>query len=133
MILVDTSVWIDHLNRSDNTLSWHLEQGQVLMHPFIIGELACGNMRNRQSLLMLLQQLPKIATATETEVLFFIERHNVMGKGIGYIDAHLLAAVAIDGAARLWTRDQRLQQAAETLGIAIIPNDPRGNLHEDPA
>ncbi|MDT8398339.1 MAG: type II toxin-antitoxin system VapC family toxin [Pseudomonadales bacterium] len=129
MILVDTSVWIAHLNNGDNQLAWYLQQGQVLMHPFVLGELACGNLRQRQQLLTLLKQLPKCTCATDAEVLFFIERQHLMGKGIGYVDAHLLAAVALDGTSGLWTYDQRLTRAAEELGLATSPTR-QGNLHE---
>jgi predicted nucleic acid-binding protein len=130
MILVDTSVWIDHLRSNDPTLSWYLEQGQVLMHPFVLGELACGNVRNRESLLTLFALLPKITVATDVEVLFFIKRQNLMGKGIGYIDMHLLAATALSNASGIWTRDKRLLDVASQLGLhADIPH-PRGNVHD---
>lgn len=130
MILADTSIWIDHLNAGDSRLAWHLEQGQVLMHPFILGELACGNLQQRQQLLTLLQQLPQCPCATDAEVLYFIEQKRLMGQGIGYVDAHLLAATALGNAKGLWTRDRRLEKLAKTLGYAVQPNDPRDNLHE---
>ena len=130
MILVDTSIWVEHLNTGASSLAWHLEQGQVLMHPFVLGELACGNLRNRQQVLTLLRQLPKAPCATDVEVLYFIDQHHLMGKGIGYVDAHLLAAVALGGTQGLWTLDRRLAQAAETLGLAASLTNPRGNLHE---
>ena len=117
MILVDTSVWIDHLRYHDDALANLLNTSQVLMHPYILGELACGNLTNRTELLHLLAALPQISTALDKEVLFFIEQHSLMGKGIGYIDAHLLAAVALHGAARIWTRDKRLHKVAETLSL----------------
>jgi predicted nucleic acid-binding protein len=129
MILVDTSVWIAHLNNGDSQLAWHLEQGQVLMHPFVLGELACGNLRQRQQVLALLQQLPRCPSATDSEVLYFIEQQRLMGKGIGYVDAHLLAAVALHGTSGLWTYDKRLALAAEELGLATGPTR-QGNLHE---
>ena len=87
------------------------------MHPFVLGELACGNLRNRTEVLALLKDLPQAAIATHREVLFFIERHALMGRGIGYVDAHLLAAVALDGVAKIWTRDKRLQTVAATLAV----------------
>ncbi len=118
MILVDTSVWIDHLRHHDNTLATLLNNSQVLMHPYVCGELACGNLSNRAELLQLLAALPPISIALDKEVLFFIEERSVMGKGIGYIDAHLLAAVALDGTAKIWTRDKRLHQVAEDLSLA---------------
>jgi hypothetical protein len=118
MILVDTSVWIDHLRDGDATLAELLNGSQVLMHPFILGELACGNLRNRDEVLALLKDLPRAAVATDEEVLFFIERHALMGRGIGYVDAHLLAAAALGNATRLWTRDRRLRTQADALALA---------------
>lgn len=84
-----------------------------------MGELACGNLKNRKMVLSLLQDLPTIQVATDEAVLFFVERHNLMGKGIGYVDAHLLAAVMLEGTARLWTRDKRLGSVAETMKLAF--------------
>lgn len=118
MILVDTSIWVDHLRAGDNDLVSLLNTSQVLMHPFVLGELACGNLQNRNEVLALLKDLPRISVATDDEVLFFIERHALMGKGVGYVDAHLLASVTLDGSTRLWTRDRRLHAIAETLGLA---------------
>ncbi len=118
MILVDTSVWIDHLCLHDDTLAALLNNSQVLMHPYVSGELACGNLSNRAELLHLLAALPQITTALDSEVHFFIEQRLLMGKGIGYIDAHLLAAVALDGTAKIWTRDKRLHQVADSLSLS---------------
>ena len=118
MILVDTSVWIDHLRAGDKGLQALLNTGQVLMHPFILGELACGNLRNRNEVLTLLNALPRATVANDYEVLLFIERHSLMGRGIGYIDAHLLGSVALCAPARLWTRDKRLAAIAGVLGLA---------------
>jgi len=115
MILVDTSVWIDHLRTGDPTLTELLNASRVLMHPFVLGELACGNLRNRNEVLGLLRDLPRMTVATDDEVRFLIERQGLMGRGIGYVDAHLLAAVALANSARLWTRDKRLHEAAELL------------------
>jgi hypothetical protein len=120
MILVDTSVWIDHLRDGDAILAELLTSSQVLMHPFVIGELACGNLRNRNEVLALLKDLPRATTATDEEVLFFIERHALMGRGIGYVDAHLLAATALGNATRLWTRDGRLRAQADALALAYV-------------
>ncbi len=89
MILVDTSVWIDHLRKGDAELTNHLNSDQVLMHPFVLGELACGNLHNRQEILTLLKNLLRSTVASNDEVLFFIQNHTLMGRGIGYIDAHL--------------------------------------------
>lgn len=118
MILVDTSVWIDHLRAGDEELAALLNSTQVLMHSFVVGELACGNLHNRETVLRLLQDLPQAPLASDAEVLFFIERHRLMGRGMGYIDAHLLAATALADPARLWTRDRRLAAAACDLGLA---------------
>lgn len=118
MILVDTSVWVDHLRRGDSHLASLLEASRACIHPFVIGELACGNLKSRKIVLELLQALPVIQSATEDEVLFFIERHDLMGRGIGYIDAHLLAATALQKASLLWTRDKRLADIAHRLGLA---------------
>ena len=112
MILVDTSVWIDHLRKGDAELARTLEAGDVLSHPFVIGELACGNLANRRSILALLGTLPAAQIATDDEVMGFIERRRLMGRGIGYIDVHLLASVALTRGSRLWTRDKRLAAIA---------------------
>jgi len=120
VILVDTTVWVDHLRADDAQLSALLLSNQVLMHSFVIGELACGNLRNRVELLTLLTDLPQAPVASDAEVLFFIERHRLMGRGIGYIDAHLLAATALgDAGTSLWTRDQRLAALAGELQLGI--------------
>lgn len=117
MILVDTSVWIDHLRNGDAALVRRLETGQVLAHPFVIGELALGNLRLRQSILDALHDLPQALVASDREVLTLIDRHSLAGLGIGYVDAHLLAAVKLTPDARLWTRDRRLSGVAERLGL----------------
>ncbi len=119
MILVDTSVWIDHLRVADTKLAALLARGTVGMHPMIIGELACGNLKNRTELLSLWRNLPRIGAATDAEALYFIERHQLMGKGVGYIDIHLLAAVMLQGDALLWTRDKRLAALAVNLGLSF--------------
>lgn len=123
MILVDTSVWVDHLRRGDPGLVDLLERSAVVMHPFVVGEIACGSLRNRKTILELLQDLPAAVVATYSEVIHFIDRHALHGKGIGYIDAHLLASVALTVGAKLWTRDQRLRQFAADLGCT----------HQEPA
>ena len=119
MILLDTSVWVDHLRRGDALVVQILESGQAAAHAFVIGELACGNLKSRVRVIELLQALPQLAMATDDEVLYFIERHKLMGRGIGYVDAHLLAAAAI-GRAPLWTRDKRLREIAVELGVAYL-------------
>ena len=119
MILVDTSVWIDHLRSGEPSLAAALEGGRVVMHPFVLGELACGNLANRGEVLELLGNLPAAPTATDPEALDFIERRALMGRGIGYIDVHLLASTALSGESRLWTRDRRLRAAATELELAF--------------
>jgi len=114
VILIDTSVWIDHLHAGDKRLASLLDSAQVVAHPFMVGELACANLRNRAKVLRLLQGPPQSLIARHSEVLFFIEQHRLMGRGIGYIDAHLLAATALADLARLWTRDQRLAASPVT-------------------
>lgn len=118
MILVDTSVWVDHLRRGDAGLIDLLERSAVLMHAFVVGEIACGSLHDRATLLELLQDLPAATVANPDEVLTFIDRHALHGKGIGYVDAHLLASVALTPGSTLWTRDARLRRLAESLGCA---------------
>lgn len=118
MILVDTSVWVDHLRSGDAGLVELLEQAAVAMHPFVIGELACGNLRKRETILELLQDLPAAAVASHSEALAFIEHRDLQGRGIGYIDVHLLASVVLTPGARLWTRDAKLRKAADLLGCS---------------
>ena len=118
MILIDTSIWVDHLRNGNENLTMLLNRSQVLVHPFVLGELACGNLTNRNEVLGLLKNLPEAPVATDDEVLLYIERQTLMGRGIGYIDAHLLAAVALEGTARLWTRDKKLHAAAHALSLA---------------
>jgi predicted nucleic acid-binding protein len=117
MILVDTSVWIHHFRVSNPDLCRHLDDGQAAAHPLIIGELACGNLPQREQTLRDLEALPSAQVCLEREVRDFIELHQLMGKGIGYIDAHLLASSLVSGLT-LWTRDKRLHQLAQTLGCA---------------
>ncbi len=118
MILVDTSVWIDHFRKGDARLVDLLERGVVVMHAFVVGELACGNLADRASTLELLQQLPTAVVAESDEVLGYIDRHKLHGKGIGYVDVHLLASAVLGGTA-LWTRDKRLCEVAGSLGCAV--------------
>jgi predicted nucleic acid-binding protein len=114
VILVDTSVWIDHFRAGDAALADLLDRGSVLMHPFVLGELALGNFR-RRDVLGTLRDLPLAAVATDGEVLDFIERNTLFGLGIGYVDAHLLAAIRLTPGASLLTRDSRLAAVAERL------------------
>jgi hypothetical protein len=120
MVLVDTSVWIDHLRKGDAALRSALEAGQVLMHPFVLGELACGNLSNRAGLFALLCNLPQAPVATNAEALGLIDGHALMGRGIGYIDAHLLASAALAAPTRLWTRDRRANVAVD-LNLGFQP------------
>ena len=117
MILVDTFVWIDHLRQGDEGLNRLLNESRVLMHPFVLGELACGNLVNRQEVLALLGDLPRSEIARDDEVLFFIERKKLMARGLGYIDVHLLVAVALHGSGRLWTRDKRLHAVGDSMRL----------------
>lgn len=118
MVLVDTSIWVDHLRRGDKRLAQLLAQNRVMMHPMIMGELACGNLQNRNELLGLWQNLPTVKEATHGEAMYFLEHRQLMGKGIGYVDLHLLTAARLNGS-RLWTRDKRLAQLANDIGIAF--------------
>jgi predicted nucleic acid-binding protein len=119
MVLADTSVWVNHFRGRDNLLVGALERGEILMHPFVLGELACGNLKNRHELLGLLSGLPSAPVATDYETLQFIERHRLMGAGLGYIDVHLLASTTLGAPAGLWTTDRRLAEAARKLKIAV--------------
>ncbi len=117
MMLVDTSVWIDHLRRGDAELVAALESGQVMAHPFVVGELACGNLHARAEVLRLLQALPASPVAMDSEVLFFMDQQALMGRGMGYVDVHLLASARLGGVL-LWTRDKKLHAIAAGLGLA---------------
>lgn len=118
MILVDTSIWIDHLHRSQAALSALLNEAQVCTHPMIIGELALGSLRDRQTILGLLTDLPSMPPATHAEVVAFVEVHALYGIGLSLVDAHLLAALRLSSGERLWTRDRRLRLAADKLGVS---------------
>lgn len=118
MILVDTSIWIDHLRADDELLGELLFGERVMVHPFVIGELALGNLRQRDAFLADLNGLRQAKVATDHEVLRFIDRHELFGLGIGYVDAHLLVAVRLTVGASLWTRDRRLRTIATHLGLA---------------
>jgi predicted nucleic acid-binding protein len=122
VILVDTSVWVDHLRAGDPVLSRLLNGGEVLTHPFVIGELALGALRNREQLIGMLLDLPGAVVADEAEVLHFIGRHELGGSGIGYVDAHLLTASRLTTSTRLWTRDKRLGRVADRLALAVNPS-----------
>jgi predicted nucleic acid-binding protein len=121
VILADTSVWVDHLRAGNGRLVKLLEGGAILAHPFVIGEIALGNLRRRDLILSALRDLPRAVVATDTEVLHFIDRHALHGRGIGYVDAHLLAAAQLTAGATLWTTDKRLQRVAVEMDIAAKP------------
>lgn len=120
MVLVDTSVWVDHLRDNDPRLADLLTRNQVVSHPFVRGELALGNLRQRDVILSALDNLPQAPVAFADEVNFFIETHALFGLGIGLIDAHLLAATQLMGNAKLWTRDKRLLAVAVRLNLAVL-------------
>lgn len=128
MILVDTSIWIDHLRKGRRALQRLLERGAVLGHPWVTGELALGQLSRRAAVLGLLSSLPSATVATPEEVQLFLERHQLMGRGIGYVDVQLLAATRLTLDATLWTGDRRLAAAASQLGVAAdlaaLPRDP---------
>ena len=125
MILADTSVWIDHFRSEDLYLASLLDRNEILIHPMAIGELACGNVGNRTEVMRLLRRLPRILVATHDEVLFLIERHRFMGRGIGFIDAHLLASAAMSSPTQLWSKDRRMMELANELGVAHGPSRPQ--------
>ena len=117
MVLVDTSVWVAHLREGAVGLDALLNEGHVLCHPFVIGELACCNLKNRIEILSLLQAFPAAVHAEHEEVMHFIVEHGLMGKGLGYVDAHILVAAALTQAP-LWTFDKKLQEASSRLGLS---------------
>ncbi len=117
MILVDTSVWVDHFRGTELHLQDLLRRGEVAIHPFIVGELACGNLSNRTQILELLQALPQSTCATHDEVLAFIDRHGLFGRGLGFVDIRLLASSLLSHAP-LWSFDRKLRQMATALHTA---------------
>lgn len=124
MILVDTSIWIDHLRSRNATLARLLDNGAVLSHPWVIGELALGDLRRRDEVIGLLRSLPQATLAGADEVLGLIERDVLYGVGIGYVDAQLLAATRLTADTTLWTRDKRLSAATARLGLDFQPAPP---------
>lgn len=124
MILADTSVWIEHFRVGNESLSRLLGVHQVWIHPFVIGEIACGNLEDRREILSGLSHLPAVPVAMHSEVMFFLERNRLAGLGIGYVDLHLLAAVALAPPMRLWTRERRLATVADGLHCAY-----KGEMH----
>jgi predicted nucleic acid-binding protein len=118
VILADTSVWVDHLRSGDRELANLLNKGVIVMHPYILGEIALGHLRNRAAIMKHMSELPPTPRASDGEVLALIEQHSLHGIGLGLIDVHLLAAARLMPPTLLWTRDRRLQKAASTLGLA---------------
>lgn len=118
MVLVDTSVWITHLRTGNAKLEMLLNRGEVMCHPFIIGEIACGTIRNRKEILSLLQLLPPAIKAKHEEVMEFIETNTLMGKGLGYVDIHLAASARLTEIP-LWTFDNKLAEFVQELGISF--------------
>ena len=127
MILVDTSVWVDHLNVPNDgqnaTMAKHLRAGEVFMNSMVIGELACGNLPNREARIAELTGMPKITELRNDVVTLSIGERNLMGRGIGFVDAHLVCAVLEREGARLWTRDRRLNRVATELGVAFVEQE----------
>ncbi len=115
-MLVDTSVWVDHLRRGNARFAKHLESGGVESHPFIVGELACGNLRRRDEILSLLASLPRVVEADHAEVLSLVDSERLSGRGLGWVDVHLLAS-ALLGGTTLWTLDKRLAEQARKLAV----------------
>ena len=123
MILADTSIWIDHLRRSNHVFAELLRANSILCHPFVIGEVALGHLTPRETILVDLQDLPRCTVASDSEVLEFIDRHSLYGRGIGYVDVHLLASIRMRPGTALWTLDKRLNRVAEHLGVAMGPRN----------
>jgi hypothetical protein len=121
VILVDTSIWVDHLRSDEQRLVQLLVAKQVLTHPFVIGEIALGILPQRSLTLGTLRLLPKVLVAAHDEVIDFIEQYRLFGSGIGYVDVHLLAATKLTAGTGLWTRDKLLRDAAERLALAAEP------------
>jgi predicted nucleic acid-binding protein len=118
MVLVDTSIWVAHLREGSPKLEELLMDGEVMCHPFIIGELACGNLKNSSEIISLLQSLQLVVTIEFDEILFFIERNHLMRKGIGFVDVHLLASAQLTGVP-LWTADNKLKAAIDQLELTF--------------
>jgi predicted nucleic acid-binding protein len=116
MVLVDTSVWVSYLRHGNSRLQQLLQESKVVSHPFIIGELACGNIGNRTEIISLMQSLPMLDVVEHEELLLFIEHNKMMGTGLGFVDAHLLAAAMLAGIP-LWTKDKKLKKACSRLSI----------------
>ncbi|TVQ23612.1 MAG: type II toxin-antitoxin system VapC family toxin [Spirochaetaceae bacterium] len=125
MILADTSVWLDHFRNPNSPFSTALDSGLIATHPFVIGELACGNLSGRAGVLRDLANLPVVDRASDREVMTLIETHSLMGRGVGLIDMHLLASSLITPDTKLWTHDKRLNHIADELGVSYEGNTVR--------
>jgi predicted nucleic acid-binding protein len=121
VIILDTSVWIDHTRENDAHLFELFKEGRILIHPFMIGEVALGSLRHRDRILASLFKMPRPVVASEEEVLSLIQNRFLAGSGIGYVDAHLLASTRLTAEAMLWTRDKRLRRVAEAMSVAYSP------------
>jgi predicted nucleic acid-binding protein len=119
-VLVDSCIWIDHINNGDALLAQLLKQKRVVLHPMVLGEIAMGSLRQRKVILEELRQLPIVSSASNAEVMAMVEWHDLHSRGIGFVDAHLLASVHLTQNANLLTKDKRLHAQAERLGIAYI-------------
>ena len=117
MVLVDTSIWISHFRKGERRLEMLLQDAEVLTHPFIVGELACGNLKNRREILSLLQSLPGISAVSQEELLYFIEERGLMGSGVGFVYAHLLASAQLNHFP-IWTFDTPLERSASRLNLS---------------
>ena len=126
MILADTSVWVDHLNRPDERMTVLVEAGEVLLHSMVIGEIALGNMANRKPRIAELRDLPRVLELDNDTVIAKIEEHELYGRGIGFVDAHLICSALEREDTQLWTRDRRLHQVADDLGVAFVEGDGNG-------
>jgi predicted nucleic acid-binding protein len=118
MILVDTSVWVEHLRKGSSQLADLLNDEQVVCHPFVLGELACGNLRNRREILTLLRELPHVQVAEHHEVLHLLDARHLHGRGLGWVDAHLLASCLLTGS-WMWTLDRSLSRVAGSLKVSV--------------
>jgi hypothetical protein len=121
VILADTSIWIDFLGGKDARLGAFLDADRVAMHPFVVGEIALGSLRDREDTLLMLEELPTVVVAEDREVRELIERRRLFSRGIGYVDSHLIASALLERDLLVWTRDQRFANVASELGIGFAP------------
>jgi predicted nucleic acid-binding protein len=120
MILVDTSVWIDHIGQSEPILVELLLHDRVRIHPYVTGEISLGSLRDRPAVLRALNDLPRVPVATPDEVLFLVEQQQLFSRGIGYVDASLLASAKLQPGVTIWTRDKRLKKIADALALSAV-------------